>query len=518
MRTQTIAVPIATLVLMFGASTSLGGTLGGTVKLGGIFLDETGDRSAVQETYNIYDGFSVSQIHLIGTVNPRSSFMLDLRDVNLDSRAGDLNFRMPGRFKLKAGYDQNRYVFDAGRGVTSDRKDWKVGLQYTPSRWLALSGDVSRVTREGDRLAYPLGTVSAFGTGYDNAFLNAQVTADVQKNRRGGGVSFQMSDYSDNLNSVADRQGQVVAGRLYAPMPFYDKWNNLLRGSYGIRKLTDGDVEFKLSSFQYTAILQPADVFRVRYLFDASRVDDNALELQTDRIQNDVDLAWFHPYGRVNAGYGYETNDDDRTLTTYHSWHAGTSVRPDKSLTATVDYAGRVKKDQEDLTLLKDIESSRVRAKLEVRPLDRLTVGADYARRERELPDIDVSVNGMVAGTFLRFEMPGWGSLSGDYSHAEDEYVDRVARFDTNSDIVTGRVDVSYIRNLNLGGGVTYLDIGKDLDIEKSIVFVEGALKLFDRYHLEVKYNAYNYDDYILIDRYYTANVVRVDLGYDLRP
>jgi hypothetical protein len=71
---------------------------------------------------------------------------------------------------------------------------------------------------------------------------------------------------------------------------------------------------------------------------------------------------------------------------------------------------------------------------------------------------------------------------------------------------------------LNVASGVTYLDIGRDLDIEKTIVFVESALKLFDRYHLEVKYNVYNYDDYILLDRYYTANVVRVDFGYDLRP
>ena len=48
------------------------------------------------------------------------------------------------------------------------------------------------------------------------------------------------------------------------------------------------------------------------------------------------------------------------------------------------------------------------------------------------------------------------------------------------------------------------------------MVFVEGALRLAQRYRLEAKYNCYNYDDYILIDRYYTANVVRIDLGYDL--
>jgi hypothetical protein len=106
--------------------------------------------------------------------------------------------------------------------------------------------------------------------------------------------------------------------------------------------------------------------------------------------------------------------------------------------------------------------------------------------------------------------------VSADYSHATDRYVDRVAGFDTRSDIVTGRLYVARIRNLRVAGGVTYMDIGDDLDIEKSIVFVEAALRVAQHYRLEAKYNCYNYDDYILIDRYYTANVVRIDLGYDL--
>jgi hypothetical protein len=175
-------------------------------------------------------------------------------------------------------------------------------------------------------------------------------------------------------------------------------------------------------------------------------------------------------------------NDDDRTLTTYPSWRAGATIRPDPRLTARVDYAGRVKKDQEELTLLKDVEASRIRAKLEFQPVERLTIGGDFTKRERELPDIGVSVDGTVTGALLRYEVPGWGAASADYSHA------------------------------------TYLDVGKDLDIEKSTVFVEAALKLAGRYHLEAKYNCHNYDDYILVDRYYTANVVRVDLGYDLLP
>ena len=518
MRTQTTATSIAATVFMLAAATSWASTLGGTVTVGGLLVDETGDRSTVQETYNLYEGFVVSRIQLNGSLDPRSTFMLDLRDLNRASRAGDLTYRLAGRFKLTGAYDESRHVFDPGRDVTSERTDWRIGMLYTPSPSLALSGDVARTAREGERLAFPAGTASVLGDRYDNAILSGQLTADIRKGRRGGGVTFRMTDFSDQLNAVADRRGQVVAARLYAPMPFYDKWTNLLRGAYGTRRLTDGDLDHTLSSFQYTAVVQPRPAYELRYAFDASRVDDRALDLITDRFQNDFDAAWFHRYGRLNAGYGYEMNDDNRSLTSYQSWHAGATLRPDHRLAARVEYASRVKKDQEELTLLKDIESSRVRAKLDVRPIERLTIGGAYTKRERQLPDIGVSVDGEVTDALARYELAGWGAVSADYSHATDRYVDRVAGFDTKSDIVTGRVEIGRIRNLRLAGGVTYLDIGGDLSIEKSIVFAEGAVTLAGRYHLGVKYDCYNYDDYILVDRYYTANVVRIDLGYDLQP
>ena len=185
-------------------------------------------------------------------------------------------------------------------------------------------------------------------------------------------------------------------------------------------------------------------------------------------------------------------------------------------MNAKVDYASRVKKDQEELTLLKDVEASQIRAKLQVQPRDGVVLGGGYSKRERELPDLGVSVDGEVASAFGRYDYKGWGALSGDYSFSTDDYRDLAGGFHTESQFVTGRVEFERIKDLRLAGGVTYMDIGKDLDIEKSIVFLEGTYTLLNDYHLEVKYNAYNYDDYVLLDRYYTANVLRINVGYDL--
>jgi hypothetical protein len=59
------------------------------------------------------------------------------------------------------------------------------------------------------------------------------------------------------------------------------------------------------------------------------------------------------------------------------------------------------------------------------------------------------------------------------------------------------------------------MDIGEDLNIEKSMISMDGSYTFLRNYRIEAKYNVYNYDDYILLDRYYTANVVWFDIAYN---
>jgi hypothetical protein len=520
MRAKPIWIVVTALIVMVGASSPLAGTLDGTVKVGGVILDEEGDRSAVQETYNVYDGFALSQVRLNGRFDAGNSFLLDVRDLNLDSRQGDFVYRIPQTFKLTAGYDQNRQVFDAARAVNSERKDLKLGAEYTAGRWFGISGSFGYLTRTGDRLGFPAGTQSVLGTRYDNALTVGQIGVHGQKGRRGGAVSYQVSDYTDDLNAESGRSGRVFSARLYTPSPFYDKWTHMLRGAYGVRD-SDNDVDYTLANFQYTGIVQPLPAWQLRYNFEANRIDHETTRLKTDRFQNNVDVTYFHARGRITGGYGYEMNDDDRTLTTYRTWHAAATYRPGKWASAKFDYSGRIKNDQEDLTLLKDVEASRIRGSLQLMPADRLVLGGGFTSRERELPDIGVKINGDVVNGFGRYEVRAkgstWGTVAADYSYSNDEYDDLAGRFDTKSHIVTGRAELTRLKKLRLAGGVTYLDIRKDLDIEKSSLFVEGAYKVLHDYAVEVQYHVYNYDDYILLDRYYTANVVRINLVYDVK-
>jgi hypothetical protein len=111
--------------------------------------------------------------------------------------------------------------------------------------------------------------------------------------------------------------------------------------------------------------------------------------------------------------------------------------------------------------------------------------------------------------------MEGWGSVGVEYTWSLDAYDNRIDGFDAESNALTSRLYLERVKGVRLGGGVTYLKVVRDLDIEKSILFFEGEYTLRDSYHLELKYNVYNYDDYVLLDRYYTANIVWINVGYD---
>ncbi|MDH3215862.1 MAG: hypothetical protein OEN01_06155 [Candidatus Krumholzibacteria bacterium] len=520
MRLSSILLVIAVLFTV-GLSTGAAAqaTFEGTLKLGAIIFDEdAGDLSTVQETYNIEDGFSVSQIRLTGRLNPQNYFSLNLREVNLQSRKGELVYRGPSRLRLKASFDQHRQVFDSDRAVTSERKDWRVGAQVTPAKWIRLSGYYNLQDREGDRLSFPAGAVNQLGSQYDYMLQNWRAEAELRKDGRALAVAYDYSSLTDDVDDITDRTGNIVSARLFTPDLFFDdKLTHMFRAAYGKHEVSNSDLDYTLTNFQYTGAIRPHDRFGLKYNYHANRIEDDATGLQTDNFQNHFDATYYHLYGNLYGGYGYEINDDDKTLTNYNVWRLGGSLNYKKRAKVNAAFTSRAKTADADLTLLKDSEVDQFKAKVELRPTDDFAFGGRVHNRQRTYTDIDVEADGLLWNGFGAYEYPGWGGITGDFSYITDDYKDLAGRFKTNTQLVTGRVHFDWLKNLRLVSGVTYMDIGEDLDIEKTIVFVEGTFTVLNDYHLEVKYNVYNYDDYILIDRYYTANAVWINVAYDFR-
>ena len=507
-----------TVVLGVGLAGAVHATqVSGLLKLGGISLEEdAGDLSVVQETYNIYDGFNLAQILLNAQFTDRSFLTIDLHEINHDSRKGRFVYRVPGLVRVTASFDQHRQVFDADRAISSERKNWRAGVRVRPHEMLRVSANFSQQSREGERIGFPLGTDGVLGDGYDYTLRAGGAEVEVHKDGRGVALRYDVSDYSDNLFEGADRKGTVVSARAYGSDHLFPKYvSHFVRGAIGTQELSETNLDYDLATLQYTGVVKPHQRVQLKYGLYLSQIDNKSTELETRKVRHDADATCFYKYGRVFGGYGHVTNESEASLTDYNVWRVGTAAGYKKYFTGKVSYASSNKTDDEKRTLLQDIEAQRLQVKVQSQPVKGVTVGGSYLEREREYPDIDVETEGQRVGVFGSFRYRDWGSVTGDYSFSTEEYTNQTAPFETESDMVTARVDVTYVKDLHVAGGITYVRVEKDLDIEKSIIFVEGKYTCANDYFIEIKYNVYNYDDFILVDRFYTANVVWVNAGYN---
>lgn len=495
----------------------------GHLRLGGVIKDETGDVSLMQETFNIYEGFSVSSIYLKGRFDDRSHLRLDVSDINRDNRRGYLEYRRTGVARLYSRYDESRFIFDPDGAREASRRDWWTTLSLTPSKRVRVSGDYNLQTRRGERIGFPAGTESALGDAYDSNLNRWRIEAQGTTDRGAGAtVAYDGVSLSDELDARSERDGYVVSANLHLPRLVVRQLTHVVRGSLGRNEVKDSGLGYDLKTIQYTGLFDPVSALRLSYRFHGARVEDEATVNRTDRYIHDVDAVY--RAGRVaviTAGYGWEAWDDDRSVTTYDNIRAALTLRdPKDRVSGRIAWSTRNKEDDEDLTLLRDTEYARVEARIDAKPMAALSVGARAADRTRKMPDVDAEASGRAASVYGRYafersgERPLSATLGVDYRYADDDYDNRVAAWRVRSHVVTGRIDADLRGHVTAGAAVTYMSLEEDLDIEKSVLSFNLGYRFDAGFDVDVKYNTYNFDDYLVPGRFYTANVVWITAGY----
>ncbi|HEX5132986.1 MAG TPA: hypothetical protein VFX92_10920 [Candidatus Krumholzibacteria bacterium] len=518
---------IATFLLAAGAGVAAAADgdshWDGRVRLGGIYFDETGDATTMPETYNVYDGFSLSSLYLKGYTDPRTHLLLDLTNINQDARRGNLDFRRSGMLHLTSRYNESRWIFDPAGTVDANRKNWYSSLSVTPSKSLWFSANYGLQMRDGDRIGLTTGPEGWLGTQYDSKLHSYRLEAQARNSSGiGGTVAYDGVAQRDALNPDRERDGYVASANLNVSGLMTDRITHVVRGAIGRNEVRTSGLGFDLKSVQYTGVVRATDYLRLKYRFDGSHVDDEATTIRTDDYHHDIDATVNYRIAVISAGYGWEALDDDRAITTTNKFRGALSLRhPKNKVSGRIAFDTRNKDDKEATTLLRDTEYSRVDVRVDANPTGAVAVGARFSDRTRDLPDLGTTADGTMVTAY-----GAWHQLAGDdaiavtevgvdYTFADDEYGNLYGSEHIVTHVVTGRVGVTVFENLDLTGAVTYLSASEDLDLDKSIISV-GAGYHFPRGFLaDVKYNVYNYDDYLLTDRFYTANVVWFNVGYE---
>jgi len=449
----------------------------GDLRVGGVIKDETGDMSAMQETFNVHEGVTITRFRLTGRFDRNTHLYVDGDNLTLDGRRASLDFRRTGTGRFRSRYDESDYVFDPSGSVLATRRDWWSTLSLTPRRWLWVSGDYNLQTRRGDRIGFPAGVESAIGNAYDSN-LN-RWRAQVQANHGsgvGGTFAYDGVALTDGLDPRNERDGTVLSANLKLPGIIFDRLTHVVRGSVGKSELPASGVSYDMMTVQYTGVAAPWRPLRLKYRFYGAQVEDHSAHNQTDRWINDFDAEYRWRFATVSGGYGWEAWDDDRSVTTYDNIRAALSLRhPEQKISGRVAYSTRDKDDEEDQTLLRDTEYARAEVSVDARPMGGVTVGGRVAERTRNMPDIGAQAEGLAVSVYGSYKYEHFGetgvlasTLSVDYRFADDDYDNATGtEYHVTSQFVTGRIDLDVYERIRAAAAVHFITAEEDMDIEK---------------------------------------------------
>ena len=118
----------------------------------------------------------------------------------------------------------------------------------------------------------------------------------------------------------------------------------------------------------------------------------------------------------------------------------------------------------------------------------------------------------------LTFKKSKWGSLTITYSFYHGKYDDMsdTLGYAFQDQVLSGTLRTREVKGL-VGefGGVYYRSI-RDQDLEKSNLNFGLMYTFAKTYHVEARYNVFNYDNFLLNRSYYTGNIVEVNLSKDI--
>jgi hypothetical protein len=103
----------------------------------------------------------------------------------------------------------------------------------------------------------------------------------------------------------------------------------------------------------------------------------------------------------------------------------------------------------------------------------------------------------------------GTATISYDYYRGKYRNNSATTSYEFSDNIVRVTVKPSSYRGVQVSGTGYYYRGHRDQDIEKSKIGVAATYPI-EGYTVGVEYDVFNFDDYVTLDKYYTANIVRI--------
>jgi hypothetical protein len=486
---------------------------GGDLKIGYIYIDEDGNQSVSYPSFNYFEGPAFSLERFGYRLGNGIKFSMDLRNVNLENRNVRLGVSKTGLYGVD--FTTNRYVrvYDFDGDVETRRDRSMVKAWVTPSKYIKIFGSGSFNTVSGSRSA-------VFG---DFPGLEAQSLDYMSSRYTFGGdlkvdgkllhAEYGFWDYTDDIDEDNDQTRKMLRLNALLPLPQYERI--VLSGAF-----RSFETEFESSgrsieswTVMGAALYKFMDNARLNYIAKLNRAGSSDDLVDTDNLAHMVYLSYSSPkrFG-ATLGYQYHINDDFEDAIISNSYYLGGWLAPSDRITFKFEQGIRAEEVDEGSRLVGNEDRTRTRIYGTFKGSEQFTLKAGFELKSRENDQIGTSADYDRIYLEPVINYSDNLTLSGGYSLSRGEYENTVNTFEFRTHQVFGNIDIRPFEMLTGGFGIDYFRNEEDLDSEAINLLFRAVYSYDHGLRGELTYRVLNFDDLLIIDKYYTGNIVEFNL------
>jgi len=517
---RTICLAVATttcLLLLANVSSAANGSA--SVKLGYTFISDTGSLGVNQETYNAYEGFSLSVQNLRYAFTNGVTVGADLRNVTLNNRNMRAVIGKPGRFSVSFTNSQYRRVYAVDGSAFTRRRQTGFQASYQPNRFFKFFGGYNLNDKQGESALILDHTSDTVITSTDYRQTSYNVGGQIGDRYGVVRIDYRHSLFDDRLSANADRRADRLSIAISSSIPRLKRV--FLAGGYTYRKDTALVWESSLRTHELWGALKASFsggvLAEYRIIYDMTKHVGYLQE--TDNIAHTFAIGknWGRS-GGVQGGYEQRIADDFTNKTSSNAFIGNVWYRPAQNWYFSARISMRDKSVVEGITLT-GIEST-VRNRFVVTYADTSWghIGLQWQSRSRTSDDLDSKIDYQSLSPDLSLKMKRYGRLDVTYSYTTGKFenMSTVAGYEFLDHLLTGTLYLPTWHNLSVDLGGTYYRSRRSQDLEKSRLNFGAMYTVHKEYHLQVRYNVFNYDNFRLNNSYYTGNVVEINFIKDI--
>jgi hypothetical protein len=499
------------LLMTYSVVSAQGGS--GDLKIGYIYIDEEGNRSISQSSFNYYDGASISVENFHYRFKNGLRIRSSLQNINLDNRNLSFGLGKPGRFGVDINTNRYRRVYDF-EGDSQTKRDMTGGnIWFNPSRYLKVYalGSFNSVSGEVSDLFDPVIPGISEAIDYDRSKYG--VGARLKYGGRMFQAEYNTISYTDNLDESKNQSRKRVRLFGHFPVPDYE-WLTL-SGSLEKFETEYDDTGFKLES---TTARGSVTSELVRYLSATyvsyfTRAGSDRDFVETDNLAHLIYISYNPPqkFG-LTAGYQYDINDDYADVVKADSYYLSGRLKPFEGIELNAVYGIRAEEVDEGARLVGDEDRARfkIQGKYHKPDIGSVKIGVESRSRINDKLDSEADFNRYFVQSNLN--SLEYFIVSGGYSYSRGDYDNAGADFEFESQQVNLNINSREYRNLTGGFGLTYFRSKLDLDTESINLLFTGSYRFRGTQRAEITYRVFNFDDFLALDQYYTENIVEINL------